>query len=104
MQVNMLDPGHKAYVLAVEAFMQREGLNCLTSYPEDSPDYSPDPFFSWRPCECCHQLAGGRENACGWNADLGEVCGPYEVCLDCLYYHANGELPDCFTYQVMRGD
>jgi hypothetical protein len=98
------NPAHVAFLSAVNDFMDREGLNCLTTYCEDDPTYTgPDPYFSWRPCECCGQIAGMRYDCQGYNPSTDEIQGPYAVCQDCLCWHANGDLPDSYERPTTNG-
>ena len=69
-----------------EDFMNREGLNNLSSMGEEK-------FFSSSRCPCCGGFPGDREKANGYNPKTGEI-QEYEVCPDCLYYAAYGILPD----------
>jgi len=81
---------YEQYEKDVAAFMETEGINCLTTGPEES-----ESFFSWRECECCGDTKGGdREKASGFNPTTKEVQEYDEVCRDCLYYAAYGELGD----------
>lgn len=49
--------------------------------------------FSWSQCDACHSALGGdRHAAHGVNADGDMV--HLDVCLDCVAYMANGELPE----------
>ena len=48
--------------------------------------------FSWSGCESCRSSLGGdRYPAHGYIH--GELCH-FEVCTDCLMYHANGDITD----------
>ena len=48
--------------------------------------------FSWRPCECCGSSFGGdRYAAHAWTE--GEELVHLDVCVDCLCYLANGDIP-----------
>ena len=52
-----------------------------------------EPWFSWHACECCgSSLGGDRYEAHGLDADNEIV--HFEVCVDCLLYLANGDLPE----------
>jgi hypothetical protein len=53
-----------------------------------------EPWFSWRPCECCRRsLGGNREHATGYNPTTKEI-QEYDVCEDCIYYAEYGQLDD----------
>jgi hypothetical protein len=77
---------YKAYQGRVESFFKREGINCLSIKGACSESY-----FSWSPCEVCKGLAGDRYDCIGYNEETRE-CYDYQVCSDCLYYSAYGEL------------
>lgn len=96
------------YEKAVADFMEREGLNCLSSQPTN-PDkadneewqYDTDPYFSWRSCDCCGSpLGGNREDMCGYNPTTKEVQRDYSCCVDCVYYAAYGRLDDRTMMEV----
>jgi len=77
------------YCGLVSAFMESEGINCLTTRGDDC-----EPFFSWSPCDCCNRdLGGDRYKACGFNPTTKEI-QDYEICTDCLYYAEYGQLDD----------
>jgi hypothetical protein len=53
-----------------------------------------EPYFSWRPCECCGSTLGGnREVASAYHPESGN-CFEYEICQDCIYYASYGRLDD----------
>jgi hypothetical protein len=86
------------YEARVKAFFEREGLECLSSQPLDfdaeESEYG-EPYFSWSPCDCCGDpLGGNREDMCGYNPKENTIQKGYSVCSDCVYYLANGCLPD----------
>ena len=85
------------------------GFNCRC--PECNPDgtvteeqqmrgeYPDEPEFSWRACDACgSSLAGDRHAAHGFvsirrgGKDVPELIH-LEICLDCVFYAANGDLP-----------
>jgi hypothetical protein len=79
---------YAAFRAAFDAFMTREGIENLSSEPDA------EPFFTWRPCECCGTpLGGNREKASGYNRTTKEV-QTYTVCTDCIYYAAYGCIDD----------
>ena len=58
-------------------------------------DYTAEPYFSWRRCDCCGSTLGGnREDCIGYNPTTGKVQGDYSVCVDCIYYNEYGTLDD----------
>jgi hypothetical protein len=102
------------YQAAVAEFMEREGLANLSSGPLNCPEchgpleegecgehgYMIEPFFSWRPCECCgSHLGGNREHAAGFNPTTGAV-QEYVICEDCVYYAEYGRLDDTTMLEV----
>ena len=49
--------------------------------------------FSWRACDCCgSSLGGDRFKACKLTKDHEVI--DFSVCVDCILYIANGEVPD----------
>ena len=77
---------YEQYQEAVQRFYTKEGVNRLPS-PID------DPFFSWRACDCCGRSLGG----------MRYECGPYKVCVDCLYYTTYGKLDDLTMLGISKG-
>lgn len=61
-------------------------------------EYEPEGEFSWSMCESCGSMLGGdRHPAHGFVTIKGkrELCH-LMVCVDCIQYHANGELPEAW--------
>jgi hypothetical protein len=84
----MTQQEYAAYQKAVANFLEREGVTELTTDPGS------EPFFSWRPCECCGTHFGGnRESAAGYSPVTKKVYH-YDICVDCVYYMAYGRLDD----------
>lgn len=84
------------YQQAVADFFEREGIANLSST-------STEPFFSWRPCECCGRPEGGdREEANGFNPTTQDVQDYDCICIDCIYYAEYGQLDDA-TMQGVEG-
>lgn len=52
--------------------------------------------FSWRSCECCGSTFGGDRYAAHYLDDDGKI-GHVEVCVDCLMFLANGDLPETWA-------
>ena len=86
-------------------------LGCLTCFPdaedpenptESDYDGASEGGFSWSRCESCgSNLGGQRYPAHGVIADSPEQAQQddhpiehFEVCSDCLFFHANGDLPE----------
>jgi hypothetical protein len=77
----------KEYLDNFNQFMSREGLTNLS--PGD--DYEE---FSTTPCDVCKSnLAGQRNNATGYHPESSSVF-EYSICVDCLMFCANGDLPE----------
>jgi len=77
------------YVKRVNNFFEQEGITNLSV-----TDDNPEPYFSWRSCDCCNRSLGGDRYDCsGYNPETKEIYG-YEVCIDCVYYAAYGCLDD----------
>lgn len=56
-------------------------------------DMAQEPHFSWSSCEVCSSpLGGDRHPAHYWN-DGDETVSHLSVCVDCLLYTANGDMP-----------
>lgn len=101
---------YQDYEKAVKAFFDREGINNLSiATSEETPvccacneEHSFEPYFSWESCECCGDTAGGnRYHANGYNPkDQEAYC--YEVCSDCIYYAAYGQLDDMTMLEIER--
>lgn len=105
---------YEAYQGRVAEFFEREGLDNLSNYPtqcddcsveldsdgcpecgKDTGEVNNEPHFSHYPCECCRRHLGGDRHTCyGYNPTTKEVCGPYSVCQDCVYYAEYGRLDD----------
>jgi len=68
----------------------------------DEIDCAGESHFSWSPCDSCgSSLGGDRHPAHGVIADTIEEARQkdraiehFNICTDCLMFHANGDLPD----------
>ena len=49
--------------------------------------------FSWHDCELCGSPLGGDRYAAHGHDSNGEIMH-YDICTDCLFYIANGDLPE----------
>lgn len=58
---------------------------------EDNP-HADQGSFSWQHCESCYSSLGGDRYPAHGLID-GEI-EHFDVCGDCLMFHANGEAPD----------
>lgn len=83
-----------AYQAAVQSFLTRNRVLPGCHGPVNS-DF--EPFFSWRPCECCgSRLGGNREE---WQFAHGDNFASSsnfeaEICTDCIHYLSSGQLDD----------
>lgn len=83
------------YEANVGAFFDREGIDNLSPDTEQDDDAFNEPYFSWRPCDCCGcSLGGDRHDCSGYNPTTKEVQSGYSVCVDCVYYCEYGRLDD----------
>lgn len=84
---------YQKYQASVESFLKRNNVKA-GCYSQSTLNGEPltEEFSSW-PCECCsRRLAGAREQykfACE-NKSYFEA----NICLDCVYYLAYGQLDD----------
>lgn len=109
---------YETYTAAVDSFFQSEGIENLTTghikCPECDCDFVDEkcpecesgrecldePYFSWRPCECCDRTLGGdREHATGYNRKEHAIL-EYEICTDCAYFAEYGELDDMTMLKI----
>jgi hypothetical protein len=69
------------------------GVECEHSNGE--PEHQCEMYFSWVQCDSCGSTLGGdRSPAVGMWTDRGEfITIDMEICIDCVMFHANGDLP-----------
>lgn len=109
---------YEEYEKAVTAFFEREeidnfssgtredALRCMANPEEEMPEI--EPYFSWRPCECCGTNFGGnREDVIAWPKDIDfkapgheERLLEFSVCEDCVYYNEYGKLDDMTMMEI----
>ncbi len=79
------------YERAVASFHEANKIKAGCCGPVDCEHG--EPFFSWRPCECCGSHLGGNRETYQFAPEHGE---PFEadICVDCVYYLAYGVLDD----------
>lgn len=65
---------------------------CNPDELDEDADLCAEGNFSWRACESCGSLLGGDRYAA--HGDIGGELTHFDVCVDCVLYHANGDLPD----------
>lgn len=63
----------------------------------ESGDLAEHHSFSWRPCGICGTRLGGSRNV--WHRvddphGAREIIHEDDMCDDCLFFHANGDLPE----------
>ena len=73
-------------------------IGCLGAeceYSDGNEDHQCETSFSWGQCDSCGSTLGGdRSEAYGMWRDGAEFNTiKMSVCIDCMMYHANGELP-----------
>ncbi len=74
-------------------------VGCLgeeCEHAEGNPEHSCETYFSWGQCDSCGSTLGGdRSEAHGSWRDNGEyVSIEMSICVDCMMFHANGDLPE----------
>jgi hypothetical protein len=80
------------YEAAVAEFFSHGLTNLSTKSDENG---NTEPYFSWRPCQCCGTHLGGNRYDCnGYNSKTKEVEDYEFICEDCVYYAEYGRLDD----------
>jgi hypothetical protein len=83
---------YEEYKTRFKEFMERQGITNLSTVSDEEGKI--ERYFSWRPCDCCQRgLAGNRVEASGYNPATKQA-QEYEICEDCEYYAAYGQLDD----------
>lgn len=96
---------YKAYQNRVAEFLQQNGVKAGCNSPVDPESLG---FFSWRPCECCGSRLGGNRETYSFAFERkdanrrGEFVASFEadICDDCVYYLAYGELDDATMLEI----
>lgn len=87
------------YKLAVASFLRRNHVKDGCQGPKN---FQQEPYFSWRPCECCGSpLGGNREDylfATIESPDAFEA----SICADCVHYLAYGALDDTTMLEIQN--
>jgi hypothetical protein len=88
------------YVQAVENFNQSNRVKpgCCSAHYDESGN-APDPFFSWRACECCQRSLGGNRETYQFATVTGETFDA-DICTDCVYFAAYGKLDDMTMMEI----
>ena len=55
-------------------------------------DMANEGHFSWSACDSCGSTLGGDRHAA--HGFIGDDLHHFDVCVDCLFYHANGDVPE----------
>ena len=88
--------------------LESVAIGCLgekCEYAEGDPDHRCEPGFSWTQCDSCGSTFGGdREEAHGIFRDGEGHIGTVQmsVCVDCVMYHANGDVPEEWQQSPQR--
>lgn len=94
---------YQEYQESVAHFFKSEGVNNLSVKTDPETGETEEPYFSASQCDCCGSTLGGdRYNCDGFNPETKEVQDGYEVCTDCVYYAAYGELDDQTMLDIER--
>jgi hypothetical protein len=89
--MNMSKTEYADYEVRVNRFLAENKVKpgCFNNVDAENPE----PYFTWRPCGCCgSRLGGNRERYNFATTDSMEF--EAEVCTDCVYYLAYGQLDD----------
>lgn len=88
------------YKAKVAAFHRQNDLRPGLSGPASDRQ---EPFFSWRPCDCCGSKLGGNRETYLFS---GESHGPLEadICADCVHYLAYGRLDDATMLEIEESE
>ena len=83
----------QAFIEAIEGHLEGVAFFSVGASEQcpDCPEYD-EGNFSWSACESCGSTLGGNRYAAHGIID-GDVYH-FDVCVDCLMYHANGEVPE----------
>lgn len=81
---------YKAYQSKVARFLS---INSVKPGCHSPLEDEAEPYFSWRPCECCSSGLGGDRENYQFATESGELFEA-EICSDCVYYLAYGRLDD----------
>ena len=98
---------YAAYEVAVAAFLKSNNVKPGCCSPaggqadsnETETPCEAEPFFSWRPCECCGSRLGGDRETYQFAQEDGALFEA-DICVDCVYYLAYGVLDDCTMLEV----
>jgi hypothetical protein len=90
---------YQEYEESVARFIADEGIQHLSTGTadllagEDLDCEQGEPWFSWRPCQCCKShLGGSREYL--YARDRNDELVQFTICEDCVYYVNYGRLDD----------
>lgn len=60
-------------------------------FEEGEEDIYDGPHFSWSSCDSCGSGLGGDRHAA--HGVINDDIFHFDVCTNCVHFHANGELP-----------
>jgi hypothetical protein len=75
---------------------------CASNYSMDADEFAAawdagkiegETHFSWQPCEVCGSTLGGDREPGHYRDRNDKICHLDGVCVDCIVYTANGDLP-----------
>ncbi len=91
---------YAAYQANVAAFLAENHVMPGCHGPlHQEPEPGFEPFFSWRPCECCGSHPGGDRESYRFATHQNDLIAA-DICADCVYYLAYGVLDDCTMLEV----
>lgn len=75
-------------------FHERNGTDRISTKPHPDREFTPEPYFSWQPCEVCGtHLGGDREDYVAFKMGSSEPMYDVSVCTDCIHFQEYGCLP-----------
>ena len=81
---------YSKYVDRVENFLK---LNKVKPGCHSPKNIYSEPFFARKPCECCQRFLGGDRETYNFMQENGEFFR-LDICTDCVYFLAYGQLDD----------
>ena len=72
-----------------------KGPQC--EHAEGDDDHQCEPSFSWGQCDSCGSTLGGDRDIAWLMPDDGKEPIELSICVDCVMFHANGELPETWS-------
>ena len=91
---------YKDYELAVGRFCRSNNIRPGCYGPNTTEDGdTPEPFFSWRQCGCCGSRLGGNRETYTFETEDDHKFTE-NICADCVYYLAYGQLDDLTMLEI----